>query len=77
MVNDILDDLCETTSEVEYKKRIEDMKNSWIEMENRFTKNNPPNQFSSYFEKFKQESLGALDGFTQSIFYKRFDHFSL
>ena len=57
IVNDILDDLCETTSEVEYNKRIEEMKDSWIEMENRFTKNNPPNQFASYFEKFKQEQI--------------------
>ena len=57
MVNDILDDLCETTSDIEHNKRIEKMEDSWIEMDKRFTKNNPPNQFASYFEKFKQEQI--------------------
>lgn len=55
IVNDIPEDLCEATSEVEYNKRTEEMKDSWIKKENRFTKNSPAYQYISYFEKFKQE----------------------
>ena len=55
IVNDIHEDLCEATSEVEYNKRTVEIKFSWIKKENRFAKNSPPYQYISYFEKFKQE----------------------
>ena len=45
IVNDIPEDLCEATSEVEYNKRTDEMKDSWIKKENRFTKNSPPSQY--------------------------------
>lgn len=37
IVNDILEDFCEITSEVEYNKWIQEMKTYWVEIENKFT----------------------------------------
>lgn len=52
-MNDILEDLCETTYEVDYYKQTEEMmKDSWTEVEN-----SPPHRFVSCFEKFKQEQI--------------------
>ena len=48
IINDILDDLCETNSEEQYNKRVEELKKTWIETEKKYTANNPPYQFVSY-----------------------------
>lgn len=45
IVNDIPEDLCEATSEIGYNKRTDEMKDSGIKKENRFTKNSPPYQY--------------------------------
>lgn len=37
IVNDMLEDLREITSEVEHNKLIEEMKTYWVEIQNKFT----------------------------------------
>ena len=57
ILDDIFIDLYESTSEKDYEDKLVPIKEKWLEIENRFTRTDPPEQFVTYFENNKHNSI--------------------
>ena len=51
------DCLYECESFEEFARRVEECKDMWAVLERVYTRNDPPTKFSTYFEKYKQNSI--------------------
>ena len=54
---DIFEILCNCKDEQEFDSELEELRDKWIEIEMRYTRNEPPSQFFQCFEQYKANSM--------------------
>ena len=56
-MNDIFIDLYNSSDVNTYENKLTELKERWLEIETRFTRNKPPDQFIKYFKKHKNGAI--------------------